>query len=135
MTGFTLQRIEAPTPEDRQRILDRLGAFNRDTAGPTGFGAVCIGIYDAEGALQGGLWGATLFAWLTIDLLFVPEEMRGRGAGARLHRRLAQHLQLPGPRLLREAGLPRVRRDRRPPARRRPLLPPEALGRCLKIWG
>jgi GNAT superfamily N-acetyltransferase len=84
MTDFSIGLVEAPTLDDRQIILDRLGAFNRHTAGPTGFGPVCIGIYDGEGALQGGLWGATLFAWLTIDLLFVPEELRGRGAGAEL---------------------------------------------------
>jgi GNAT superfamily N-acetyltransferase len=87
MEDFSIALLDAPTAEDRQIILDRLGAFNREVGGPTGFGPLCVAIRDGEGVLQGGLWGATLFAWLSIDLLFVPEVLRGRGAGAELLRR------------------------------------------------
>lgn len=37
-----------------------------------------------EPSVTGGLWGRTLFEWLHIEMLFVPEPMRGRGVGAAL---------------------------------------------------
>jgi GNAT superfamily N-acetyltransferase len=35
----------------------------------------------------GGLWGRTGYDWLFVELLFVPESMRGRGVGTDLMRR------------------------------------------------
>ena len=35
-------------------------------------------------AIIGGLWGATGYGYLHLDLLFVPEEGRGRGMGGHL---------------------------------------------------
>ncbi len=37
-----------------------------------------------DGALSGGLYGATMWGWLMIDGLWVAEELRGRGLGRRL---------------------------------------------------
>jgi GNAT superfamily N-acetyltransferase len=34
--------------------------------------------------ILGGLWGGTSYAYLHIDLLFVPESMRGNGTGTNL---------------------------------------------------
>jgi GNAT superfamily N-acetyltransferase len=84
MTDFIIRALATPTGEDRATILDRLAAFNRTAGGPTGFAPICVGVFDEAGVLQGGLWGAVLFGWLTIDLLFVPEDLRGRGAGGRI---------------------------------------------------
>jgi len=36
------------------------------------------------GETLGGLWGATSFSFLHVDLLYVPEGMRGAGLGRRL---------------------------------------------------
>ena len=33
---------------------------------------------------MGGLWGRTSFEWLFVELLFVPENLRGQGLGAKL---------------------------------------------------
>lgn len=46
--------------------------------------ALCLSLRDSEGALVGGLYGATMWAWLMIDGLWVAEELRGRGLGSRL---------------------------------------------------
>ncbi|HEV2146876.1 MAG TPA: GNAT family N-acetyltransferase [Longimicrobiaceae bacterium] len=37
-----------------------------------------------DGALLGGLYGATTWGWLLVDGLWVAEELRGRGLGRRL---------------------------------------------------
>ena len=42
---------------------------------------MAILIKSAAGATQGGLWGFTMFRWLIVELLFVPEEARGMGLG------------------------------------------------------
>jgi GNAT superfamily N-acetyltransferase len=39
---------------------------------------------DAGGAIVGGITAATFWGWLDVDTLWVSEELRGRGFGARL---------------------------------------------------
>jgi GNAT superfamily N-acetyltransferase len=39
---------------------------------------------DEAGELIGGLSGSTYWGWLSIDKLFIPEEVRGQNIGARL---------------------------------------------------
>ncbi len=34
--------------------------------------------------MTGGLWGCTLFQWLHVQMLFVPERLRGQGVGSAL---------------------------------------------------
>ena len=35
----------------------------------------------------GGLWGRTVYDWLFVELLFVPDALRGRGVGSELMQR------------------------------------------------
>jgi GNAT superfamily N-acetyltransferase len=39
-----------------------------------------------DGAVRGGLWGVSYYDWLFVDLLFLPEDLRGRGLGRRVMR-------------------------------------------------
>ena len=104
---------DAPSDADRDAILAGLIAFNRTHVEPGPTGPLAVLVKDEDGSTVGGLWGSALFEWLRIELLFVPERWRGSAVGsaimqeaeARLHRRVARHLQLPGTRLLREARL------------------------------
>ena len=43
---------------------------------------------DAAGDVAGGLWVDMLLDWVYIELLFVPETLRGQGIGADLIRRV-----------------------------------------------
>ena len=45
---------------------------------------VCLALRDPEGAILGGMYGATMWSWLMIDGLWVAEELRGKGFGSRL---------------------------------------------------
>ena len=72
---------ECPTDADRAAILAPLAAFNRQHTDPGVTGPLAILLKDDAGATIGGLWGVTVFRWLKIDLLFVPEAMRGMAIG------------------------------------------------------
>jgi GNAT superfamily N-acetyltransferase len=43
-----------------------------------------IPIHDGAGAVVGGLWACTVFAWLHVQMLFVPENLRDMGVGSAL---------------------------------------------------
>lgn len=43
-----------------------------------------IPIRDDLGAVAGGLWGCTVFEWLHVQMLFVPEKLRRLGVGSAL---------------------------------------------------
>lgn len=74
----------AAAAEQRPAILDRLRRFNEMASGPENWDPVCVALLDDDGAIEGGLYGSTLYDWLAIELLFVPERLRGSGAGSQL---------------------------------------------------
>jgi GNAT superfamily N-acetyltransferase len=45
---------------------------------------ICLALRDPQGAILGGLYGATMWSWLMIDGLWVAEELRGKGFGSQL---------------------------------------------------
>jgi GNAT superfamily N-acetyltransferase len=77
---------DAPTPEMRQAIGDGLGAFNSSRIGISAEPrplAVLLSEPDCDG-IVGGLYGSTWMSYLQVNLLFVPEKMRGAGVGRKL---------------------------------------------------
>jgi len=74
----------AAAAEQRAAILEHLRAFNQSRTGPAGWEPLCVGVFGEDTALEGGLYGTTLYDWLVIELLFVPERHRGSGLGSRL---------------------------------------------------
>ncbi|HWF76758.1 MAG TPA: GNAT family N-acetyltransferase [Caulobacteraceae bacterium] len=75
-----------PTPSDADmRLLgEKLNAYNEAHAGPLNFERVFLSVRDADGALVGGLLGATYWGWLFVSVLFVDEALRGTGVGGEL---------------------------------------------------
>lgn len=61
-----------------------LVAYNQDKAGTSDYRALVVTLTDPEGKVIGGLWGRTAYSWLFVELLFVPEHLRGRGLGKTL---------------------------------------------------
>ena len=61
-----------------------LVAYNQDKAGTSDYRALVVTLTDLEGKVIGGLWGRTAYSWLFVELLFVPEHLRGRGLGKTL---------------------------------------------------
>ncbi|MDE1147957.1 MAG: GNAT family N-acetyltransferase [Azospirillaceae bacterium] len=75
---------ENPTPEDREAILAPLRAYNDAQAGASGFRVVALLLKDEAGATVGGLWGKISYDWLFVELLSVPEALRGHDFGTAL---------------------------------------------------
>jgi GNAT superfamily N-acetyltransferase len=65
-------------------IFTALDGASRDVIGPAKPRLMVIPIHETAGAVIGGLWGVTLFRWLEVEMLFVPEAMRGKGVGSAL---------------------------------------------------
>lgn len=79
---------DAPDPASREAILRNLLAFNAVQAGVAPDPRpLAMLIRSESGEVTGGLWSRTAWGWLFVELLFIPEDRRGAGLGARLMRR------------------------------------------------
>ncbi|RDI62590.1 GNAT family N-acetyltransferase [Microvirga subterranea] len=82
----SLALVTSPDPGIRADILDGLRDFNSTVLFP-GLQVENVAVVirdDADGAIIGGLWGRTGLEWLTIELIFVPEHLRGQGIARRI---------------------------------------------------
>jgi ribosomal protein S18 acetylase RimI-like enzyme len=82
---------ESPDPALRDAILKPLRAFNESQVGPIKAEHLAIALRGRDNAITGGLWGYSVVGWMFVDLLVVPEELRGQGLGTELLRR-AEHI-------------------------------------------
>ncbi|GBD48312.1 GNAT family N-acetyltransferase [Methylopila sp. Yamaguchi] len=74
---------DAGAPFDREVILRELIAYNEAAVGPSGARPLAVLLRDpATAETLGGLWGRTSFDWLYVELLVIPEALRGQGLGA-----------------------------------------------------
>jgi ribosomal protein S18 acetylase RimI-like enzyme len=80
--AFTIE--DDPRPEDVSRLSDHLYQFNADVTGIHDGRWLAIFVRDAAGEIEAGLhgwtWGGTGF----VQTLWVREDLRHRGLGARL---------------------------------------------------
>lgn len=65
----------------RGAILAPLVAYNRAKTGRDDPRTLVVTLEDSAQQVIGGLWGRTAYDWLFVELLFVPESLRGRGIG------------------------------------------------------
>jgi GNAT superfamily N-acetyltransferase len=88
-----IELTDTPGPATWRAMVQGLGTFNEQAAGlPEGFRFLILMLKapDPDGAgagdagVIGGLWGRTLFGWLHVNVLFVPEPLRRRGLGTDL---------------------------------------------------
>ncbi|MBN8920156.1 MAG: GNAT family N-acetyltransferase, partial [Rhizobiales bacterium] len=83
-----IELSENPAAEDRETIVATLSAANPAEFARTEFKPFALLLRDAEsGRTVGGLWGRTAFDWLAIELLVVPEPLRGQDIGTALMQR------------------------------------------------
>lgn len=72
-------------PDDaREKILAGIRAYNDTLLGPTDRRELFIPITAENGSVDGGLIGYTGRGWLYVELLFVPERLRGQGMAGKL---------------------------------------------------
>src|SRR5215475_9475058 len=82
--NVTIRPAESSHESVHKAVLDWLIAFNDANAGDSGYRPMAFAIEDERGQIMGGLSGATAYGWLFVELLFVPESLRGQGVGTRL---------------------------------------------------
>jgi GNAT superfamily N-acetyltransferase len=77
---------DAPTPEMRKAIVEPLVEFNHSRISKPEIYRPLVILLSNPGSdeIVGGLHGSTSFSYLWVDLLFVPESMRGIGIGRKL---------------------------------------------------
>jgi GNAT superfamily N-acetyltransferase len=85
--GPQIVLTDTPAPTTWRSIAAGLSEYNERHAGPEKFRLLILMLQDplSEETI-GGLWGRTLFEWLYVNILFVPEALRGRGLGTTLMR-------------------------------------------------
>ncbi|XUY26032.1 GNAT family N-acetyltransferase [Agrobacterium sp. rho-8.1] len=74
----------AADKDSEAAVFTALKAYNLARFGPSDWQELVISLRDEDGKVIGGLCGHTARSWLYTRLLFVPEDMRGQGLGARL---------------------------------------------------
>lgn len=84
--SHSLEVLSRPHAIVRQIIRNGLIEFNRASFMPDlRIEDLAVVIRDETSReIVGGLWGHTSWDWLTIELIFVPELLRGRGLAGRL---------------------------------------------------
>jgi GNAT superfamily N-acetyltransferase len=75
-------------PEEFEAFIGRsLNGFNEEITGQTHSRPLAVMVRDAaDDALLGGLVGRTSLGLLFVDLVFVPDALRGQGVGAKMMR-------------------------------------------------
>jgi len=76
--------VENPDDDVRKAILEPLTAFNAIRTGPVTTTQFALTLRGSKSGVIGGLWGVLVYDWLYIELVYIPEELRGRGLGTAL---------------------------------------------------
>ena len=78
---------ETPPPGAREAIAGPLLDHHRALLGDPGIRPLAVLLRGPDQAeVIGGLWGRTSWGWLYVELLHLPEALRGRGLGATILR-------------------------------------------------
>ena len=86
LDNVALAPSDAPPNGTFEAIYRALEASSIDVIGPARPRLLVIPIRDDSGSVAGGLWSHTSFKWLHIQMLFVPQALRGFGVGTALMR-------------------------------------------------
>ena len=81
---YRISQAEKPDDSMWGAIGGGLHNYNVQKAGDPQGKQICFILHSPENEIAGGLIGETHWGWLYINLLFVKEELRGRGYGHQL---------------------------------------------------
>jgi GNAT superfamily N-acetyltransferase len=83
-TTHTVTLDAKPHPNDINAIVNGLFEFNRSQTGGATFEYLLATVRDAQGAVVGGLFGATYLGWLQVQAVWLPDSLRGHNYGTKL---------------------------------------------------
>ena len=78
---YDIRKLESPVWET---IGGALTTYNTQQAGDDQSTPLCYVVEDSDGAILGGVIGVIYWEWLSLDLMWVREDLRGQGIGGRL---------------------------------------------------
>ena len=86
VTHAAIEPIPTPEAQHREAIGNPLSLFNDQRLGGGAWpdAALALALRDADGGIDGGLWGRHYYHWLSIELLVVPDRWQGQGLGSAL---------------------------------------------------
>ena len=94
-TPFEIVKLDSPAWEV---IGSALTDFNTEQAGDEDAKRLCFVVRDDDGTILGGVIGVVYWDWLSLDLMWVREDLRGQGYGSQLLTRIEQEAQRLGAR-------------------------------------
>ncbi|MFK7861335.1 MAG: GNAT family N-acetyltransferase [Granulosicoccus sp.] len=78
--NFDIEVTSRCDQQERSAILDPLIEYNIAKAGDIDHIPLNV-LLRIDDKVVGGLWGRTAYCWLCIELLYLPEQLRGQGVG------------------------------------------------------
>ena len=80
------QIVSVENPEEAAwGIIGRgIRNYNKQQAGDNKFQRVCFALQTSGEEIVGGVLGEVYYGWLYVDLLWIKDELRGKGYGQRL---------------------------------------------------
>ena len=88
-SAAAVELSDPPDPTAWGVLTASLDRYNEQFVGPSDFRPLVLVVRDPAGAVTGGLWGRTMYRWLWVWHLVLPEGMRRQGLGTRLMRAAA----------------------------------------------
>jgi GNAT superfamily N-acetyltransferase len=84
MPGAFITVVDSPSEDDHRAIFNPLLAFNDAKISDDRYEQIAIMLKTGAGDSVGGLWAKLYYDWLFVELLFVPEDLRGEDFGTKL---------------------------------------------------
>lgn len=83
MNGLQVQ-LSADPKQTSQVVLAGLRAFNRQHLGEFESEPIAVELVGDGGEILGGAAGSLMLGWLFVDMLWLPEDVRGSGMGTKV---------------------------------------------------
>ncbi len=85
---MSFHETEEPEAGERAAILAALVAANERRGPPSGVRRLALLTRGPDGATDGGMWAVSFYDWMFVELLVVPERLRGQGVGTAMMARM-----------------------------------------------
>ena len=82
--SFRIHNEIKPNADDVNVLMMGIHDHNTQHSGDNEAQTLSLFLRDEKGAVVGGAYGWTAYGWLRIDVLWVREDLRGRGFGKQL---------------------------------------------------
>ncbi|MDB4890769.1 MAG: GCN5-related N-acetyltransferase [Gemmatimonadetes bacterium] len=85
-----------PQAEDVALVRAGLMSYNESQVGPADVQRLAFYLRDGQDGIRGGLVGFLAFQWLSVELLWVDDALRGQGYGSSLLSQAEKHAREAG---------------------------------------